>query len=314
MKLLRLIITLSLALGASSAWGHGFDLLLNFNNSGVPVSISSSSQEAQLDQGNSVPVPSAMNSNEFLDQFSDQNPLGANTTLPGLGAPTVPAGYDWQNTNEGGPNQVTSAVDVDPNVPTNQDTLASWQHGGSGGPYYQPSMGFTITSPLLYADGTGPAVHASTGTLLYFSDNADSNTLSDSLHATLTGNSLVNTAGWTLVDPYPPISYGDAGHEIIKNLYIASGSTQTAGEYAFSYTVTANFGSFSLTSATLVDVFALDNTGNAVGFLASNSAQDAATLALYSALTVPEPSTGVLALLGVGLAGLSRLWKRQRAE
>ena len=70
MRLLRLLFMLGVALGAADAWGHGFELTLNFNNSGVPVSISSYSQAAVLDQnGGMPPIGSPMNNNLFLDQF-----------------------------------------------------------------------------------------------------------------------------------------------------------------------------------------------------------------------------------------------------
>ncbi len=269
MRLLRFLFTLGVALGAADAWGHGFELTLNFNNSGVPVSISSFSQQPILDQdGTAPPVGSPMNNNLFLDQFYVS---GLNTFTP-----------------EGGPNQIST----DPDNP-NTALLASWQHAG----YYQPTMTFNLVSPLMYSDGIHGAVPASAGTSMLFSDAADGNPGTSGLHATLTGASLPPVAGWQLLSPYDTTLYGDAGHEIVKQLTIAPASTQTNGEYGFAFTVTAHFaGGLTVTSGPLVDLFAT------LPFGASDAQQDAATLALYAALSpqslnTPEPASLTLALI-----------------
>ena len=276
MRVLRLIATLALALGTSSAWGHGFELSLNFNSNGIPVSISSSSQQPILDQdGTMPPVGSPMYNNLFTDQFY----------VPGLSTFTP----------EGGPNQIST----DPNNP-NTLLLASWQHAG----YYQPTMTFNLVSPLYYSDGTnhggGVAVPASNGTSMVFSDAADGHPLTSGLHATLTGSSLPPVAGWQLLSPYDATLYGDAGHEIVKQLSIASGSTQTDGEYGFAFTVTAHFaGGLTVTSGPLVDIYAVDSPN-----LVSDAFQDKATIAIYNAVTAqsmatPEPASLTLGLLAI---------------
>ena len=89
-------------------------------------------------------------------------------------------------------------------------------------------------------------------------------------------------AGWQLLSPYDTTLYGDAGHEIVKQLSIAPGSSQTDGEYGFAFTVTAHFaGGLTVTSGPLVDIFALGSTGSdsESPFLNNPGLQDQATLA-----------------------------------
>ena len=212
MKILRLTVMCIVALTGTFAWGHGFPLTLNVNGQGSPVSISVGSQQPVLDQdGTAPPVGSPMNSNLFTDQF-----LNTGTDVRG----------NFQITDEGGPN-----FDY---INGNQ---AAWLAAN-------PTITFSLTSPLYYSDGTngGVAVPASGSTDVYFSDAADPNPNGSTLHTELSGGSLTPVAGFQMVSP---LTFGDgsvpgeeAGHEMIKQLYIDPTSKQTSGEYGFAFEIT----------------------------------------------------------------------------
>ena len=204
-------------------------------------------------------------------------------------------------------------------------------------------MTFNIISPLYYSDGTnhggGVAVPASLGTYMYFSDEAapTNDPIYAGLHATVSGSSTTPAAGWQLLSPYSTtgtlpadatypsgfgFDYGDFGHEMVKQLFIASGSSQTTGDYGFAYTMTAHFsGGLTVTTGPLVDIFALassDSTASFLGAFGPGSLQDAATIAIYNAVTaqqaVPEPSASAMALLAMSIAASTRRrWCRARA-
>jgi hypothetical protein len=277
-----------LTLAASTAWGHGFELTLNPGN---PSTIGIVSQQPSLDQdGHAPPVGSPMNTNLFLDQF-----LSSGSDIRGA----------FQQTDEGGPNI----------------------QGGSGAWGVGTTFTFNITSPLYFSNGTpavpnGPlAVPASGTTNIYFSDADDAHPATSGLHAVVSGTSTTPVAGFQLLDPYGAVV--EAGHELVKNIYLDPASTQTDGEYGFSYTVTAHFaGGATLTTGPLVDVFALyDPTGTngaLDAFLGSDALQDAATTAIYNAVdqasvAVPEPSTTLSAVSALGVLCALSLVARSRA-
>ena len=115
MKLLRPITTICLALGASSAWGHGFELSLSFTGGGVPASIGSNSQQPYLDQQGTLGF-GTMSSNLFIDQFTNVGTV---------------AGVNQQFTDEGGPNQVSTD-------PDNPNTGTSWRPGSTRAIHSRP--------------------------------------------------------------------------------------------------------------------------------------------------------------------------------
>ena len=278
MKLLRFLAMLGLSLGASNAWGHGFELTLNLNGP-TPVSISSVSQQPVLDQDGTAAPPS-MSGNLFTDQFTYVGTSG---------------GVMQQFTDEGGGNRISPGT--------------GWSAGGN------PTMTFNLVSPLYYSDGTAPAAPASAGTYITFSDAADAHPATSGLHATLTGSSITPVAGWQLLSPYDAAPYGDPGHELVKQIYIPGTSTQTAGEYGFAFTMTAHFaGGQTITTGPLVDIFALDSSPATAGFLGSDALQDAATLSIYGkvipqSLSTPEPASLTLGLIAA--LGLLRLARRK---
>ncbi|HEV3415467.1 MAG TPA: hypothetical protein VG056_01580 [Pirellulales bacterium] len=161
---------------------------------------------------------------------------------------------------------------------------------------------FQILSPLYFSDGTGPAVPASSGTYLHLYDRFAGN--SDGQHPGASAGD-VDVSGSTSVLPGFGVSLMDF-HELEKDLYIASGSGQMAGEYGFAFNISATFANGTVTTGPLVDIFATD-IGAGGGF-ATNAdpftLQDPATLAIFNA-AVPEPSA--FALVTIGVAALAAL-------
>ena len=167
---------------------------------------------------------------------------------------------------------------------------------------------FSILSPLYFSDGTGPAVPASPGTHLHIFNLFAGN--SDGLHPGASAGD-VNVTGSTSPLPGFGVSLTDF-HELEKDLYIATGSSQIDGEYGFAFNVSATFATGTVTSGPLVDVFATDiGPGGGFATNAPDSLQDATTLAIYNA-AVPEPSALALSVVGVAVfgAGYLRFFKR----
>ncbi len=170
---------------------------------------------------------------------------------------------------------------------------------------------FTVLSPLYYSDGTGAAaVPASAGTYLQFFDRYPNN--SDGNHPGAS-NGTFNLTG-SASSPGFGISLDDF-HEVEKDLFLVTGSTQANGEYGYAFDVTIPFtNGTTLTTGPLVDVFATgttDDPDNPGGFsLVPDAQQDAATLQVYdsviAAAAAPEPSTVALAAAGALLLGLAR--------
>ncbi len=75
------LLTLAAMLFAQNAWGHGFDLSINYDNNGNPVSFTAASAQPVLDQDGLTPGPS----NLFLDAFAQTpNPDGSLGTYEGF--------------------------------------------------------------------------------------------------------------------------------------------------------------------------------------------------------------------------------------
>ncbi|HEV2969475.1 MAG TPA: hypothetical protein VGY55_05740 [Pirellulales bacterium] len=159
---------------------------------------------------------------------------------------------------------------------------------------------FHILSPLYFSDGTGPAAPASSGTYLHIYDRFAGN--SDGQHPGASAGD-VDVSGSTSRLPGVGVSLMDF-HELEKDLYIASGSSQANGEYGFAFYVSATFANGMVTTGPLVDIFATD-IGAGGGF-ATNAdpfaLQDPATLAIFRA-AVPEPSAFVLCAICLAALG-----------
>jgi hypothetical protein len=167
---------------------------------------------------------------------------------------------------------------------------------------------FHILSPLYYSDGTGPAAPAAPGTYLHVYDRFAGN--SDGQHPGAAAGDVLISGGTSPLSGFG-VSLTDF-HELEKDLYIASGSSQMNGEFGFAFNVSATFANGTVTTGPVVDVFAT-NIGAGGGFAtnASDSLQDAATFAIYSA-AVPEPSALALSIVGVAVFGACylRFFKR----
>lgn len=170
-----------------------------------------------------------------------------------------------------------------------------------GSPYAaSPFPSFTATyniiSPLYYSNGvgtlcnqTGPAAAepASAGTFMTVFDR-DVGIYPGASPGTVTFSGTTSfAAGYG-------ISLDDA-HELQKDLYIVSGSTQNYGEYGFAYDVTVTFsGGGTLSTGPLVDVFPLADPNFGRGDFSSLSVppilQDEATLAIFNA-AIKTPAT-----------------------
>lgn len=255
-----------LVLCASRAWGHGFSLSVNYDSMGNPLSLTAASQEPYLDQFSFATGPN----NLFLSAFASTPDSNAN----GIFFPVI--------------------------------------HGfaQTAGPWLPYTASFNVISPLYFSNGnptgpsgTGPvAVPAVPGTYIDTWDLWAGNpepTVSPHPGASF-GDVYIN--GTTSFYPGFGVSLYDT-HELEKDLYIGSGPA--SGEYGFAFNVVVHFSDgITLTSGPLVDVFAMSDP--TYGDFADNapvSQQDAATLAIYNAVTaVPEPSSFVM--LAIGLAGL----------
>ena len=77
----KCIIDLLTLTMAHNAWGHGFDLSVNYDGSGNPVSFTAASAQPVLDQDGPTPGPA----NLFLDAFAQTpNPDGSLGTYEGF--------------------------------------------------------------------------------------------------------------------------------------------------------------------------------------------------------------------------------------
>ena len=264
----KFLLTLATMMIAHNAWGHGFDLSVNYDGSGNPISFTAASAQPVLD-GDGTPGPA----NLFLDAFGQ--------------------------------------------TPNDDGSLGTYEgFAQTAGPWLPYTASFNILSPLYFSDGTGgPAVPATDGTDLHIFDRYAGNPepVTDPHPGASAGDIYVN--GSTSFYSGFGVSLYDF-HELEKDLYMAPGSTQTYGEYGFAFDVTVQFSDgVTLTTTPLVDIFATDTTtdpDNPGGFatFASDSQQDAATLAVYNAVVgAPEPSSFVLAVLGAAaLAAFG--WRR----
>ncbi len=163
-------------------------------------------------------------------------------------------------------------------------------HGSpyTAGPWPSFTATYAVISPLYYSDGvgtlcngTGPAAAApaSPGTFMTVFDR-DIGIFPGASPGTVTFSGTTSFAagfGISLDDP----------HELQKNLYVVSGSTQNYGEYGFAYEVTVTFsGGQTLTTGPLVDVFPLSDPnfgGGDFSDYAPYIQQDEATLAIFNA-------------------------------
>ena len=77
----NVLLTLVTIAIAHNAWGHGFDLSVNYDGSGNPVSFTAASAQPVLDQDGATPGPD----NLFLDAFAQTpNPDGSLGTYEGF--------------------------------------------------------------------------------------------------------------------------------------------------------------------------------------------------------------------------------------
>ena len=139
---------------------------------------------------------------------------------------------------------------------------------------------------MFFSDGTGAgptaATAASSGTSINVFDRDVG-----SFPGAAPGN--VQFSGSTLFVPGYGVSLFDP-HELQKQLFLGDGSSQTYGEYGFSYEVSVILpGGQKLTTGPLVDVFATDIGNGGFYSTAPISQQDTASLAIYdAAIAVPE--------------------------
>jgi hypothetical protein len=310
-------------LAASAAWGHGMQISQN-NYPLPPTALMVSSMQPVLDTalnppGQSLPPaptgqPYATQgpSNLFTDEFGS-------TPMVGNGGATYYETYEGFVELDG----VSTTYNFSTGMVASSTTSGTWGI---------QSATFHILSPLYYADGNAiAAAAASAGTYIEFSVNpaeydADpsafpSAPLSD-------GGPDIEISGSTSVVAGFPVSGSDF-HELLKDIYIAPGSTQTYGEYGYAYDVTftlqqnlpflPDYGdTVTLTTPPMVNVFALtdpDLPGGDYGDDAPYTQQDVATMQIYdaamaSAQAVPEPSTFVLG--GIGFVAFALLaWRRR---
>ncbi len=143
---------------------------------------------------------------------------------------------------------------------------------------------YNILSPLFFSDGAsaGPASAASAGTSINIFDR------DVGLYPGAASGS-VQLSGATKFMPGYGVSLFDP-HELQKQLFLGAGSSQTYGEFGFSYEVAVTLpGGQKLTTGPLVDVFATDIGPGGFYSNAPQSQQDAASLAIYrTAIAVPE--------------------------
>lgn len=285
-KALRILSAFAMLYAASTASGHGFDVFQN--QYPAPTALTINSDQPVLDNEGGPPAgqpnPKPGPYNIFTDEFSN---------VPSVGN----GGGSYYETYEG-------FVDM----------------AAGPGSYGIRSATFNILSPLYYSDGTGTsAVPASTGTYLEFSVNPETpNAVSQPL---ADGGPEIEITGSTSLTPGFYVT-GSYYHELLKDLYIEPGSSQTYGEYGYEFDVTyvltpppplAYLGSVTLTTPPMVDVFALTDSNLPNGDFgddAPQALQDAATTLIYNAVTapVPEPSTFVLAAFGIVTCAVV-IWK-----
>ena len=149
-------------------------------------------------------------------------------------------------------------------------TSGSWPTGST--------YTFNVISPLWFADGSGSAIPAASGTYIHITDRYAGN--SDGRHPGAT-NGATNVYGNTSFDPGFQVSLADP-HELAKDIYFGPGAN-SYGEFGFAFNVTAHFANGqTLTSGPLVDIWATD-IGTLGGFASNTTAdqQTAATLAIY---------------------------------
>ncbi len=265
------IVIVSFSVSAKFAWGHGFNIEVN-TTGGTPSSLSVFSQEQYFDN---LEVPSSKSpENMFIEEFS------ASPTPGTLGS------------------------------------YYSVLHGfcATAGPVPSFTASFNVISPLYFSDGVGPggvgsganqtgpviAQPAGPGTFLNIYDLWAGNPepVTDPHPGASYGNVIVS--GTTSFAPGFGVSLTDP-HELERDLYLSSTSTQTYGEYGFAFTVTLYFPSThtTLTTAPLVDVYATSDPNlGAFPTYAQHSQQDAASVAIFQAATRSEPPSWSLAIGG----------------
>jgi len=237
-------IILASIIVAGRVWAHGFNL--SVDNYYDPTTILVSSASDYLDPKLKTPAPMA---NLFIENFNS----------------TLTSGYYYV------------------------------EHGfaQTSGPFPDYSGAtFNITSPLYFSNGIlgtnglAQATAAPNGTYIQIYDR-DYNPITGTATYPGASGGLAYVYGNTSFDPGLGVSLYDA-HELAKELFIGSGPTY--GEYGFSFTVTVPFtlsdgSQVTLTTIPMVDVFSISdkNQGNFSGN-ADYTQQDAATLAIYSAI------------------------------
>ena len=139
---------------------------------------------------------------------------------------------------------------------------------------------FNVISPLWFADGSGDATPATTGTYINITDrfagNPDGRHPGATAGATNVYGNVASAAGFQ-------VALTDA-HELAKNLFLPSGANGY-GAFGFAFNVTAHFvGGQTLTTGPLVDAWMTD-IGPAGGFAtnASEQQQESAIMAIYRA-------------------------------
>ena len=176
-------------------------------------------------------------------------------------------------------------------------------------------------SPLYFSDGVvnGPNNTVIAQTAAYsnaiFMYDRDYSTVTGPVYPGATGGTTTISGGASFFPGFG-VSLYDA-HEIAKELFVGN-TGQSYGEYGFGFTVTVPFdingGTTYITSPVMVDVFAVSDPN--LGDFADNAPilqQDMATLAIYNAI-VPEPSSLVLAIAGVGLLAWFLISRRRRRD
>jgi len=310
-----LFMVLAAVASADRLFAHGFALYANNNTDPTSFSVIDS-ESNYLDQsqdwtaypsqnpytGYPSPYVSSSASTPYL--FNDQfQPTSGSAGLPSAEGGIAPASLARYNANiaAGGYGTYEGFA-----VVSNSDV--SWTNAT-----------FAVLSPLMFAGSNAVAAPASAGTSMQiynlYAGNSDGNHPGAGYGVvTINGTSTITLSNIT-------VSLGDF-HELEKDILLGAGSTQTYGEYGFAFDVTIPFGTGTVTTPPLVDMFAMADP--ALGDYCDNapdSVQDPATLNLYNALessaaanlsAAPEPPTALLAVVGGALIAAWRLRNRHR--
>ncbi|HTU26846.1 MAG TPA: PEP-CTERM sorting domain-containing protein [Pirellulales bacterium] len=278
MKILRSVIALvAISANAAIAFGHGFSLSVNYNNSFTPVSLTAASQEGFFDTQQVTAAPTNM----FIEEFSSAETGSAGTYMPVIHGFVQTAG-PWL------PYTATYNV-ISP---------LYFSDGTINGPHNtvvatEAPVGTYIDMYDLWAGNPEPTLDPHPGAA--FGD------------VYITGQSSFEAGyGVSLYDT----------HEMEKDLYIGSGDAYGEYGFAFDIVVHFSDG-VTLASAPLVNVFATSdpNYGD-FAENASYQQQDAASEAIYQAVmaaAAPEPSSLSLVAIAAGLLGLRR-WLNGRSH